>query len=130
MNEINSTGFEKSQIKILSLLMRLRQICCHPSLFIKDYKEGSSKLEQCIEIVKDATEAGHKILLFSGFTSMFDIITKELEKRELGTKATRADIIDKLYDRKYINGTQQIEVNQLGENMIDTLSTYCNDITS
>ena len=57
-------------------------------------------------------------------------LIKELEKRELGTKATRADIIDKLYDRKYINGTQQIEVNQLGENMIDTLSTYCNNLTS
>ena len=50
--------------------------------------------------------------------------------KELETKATRADIIDKLYDRKYINGTQQIEVNQLGENMIDTLSTYCNNLTS
>ena len=57
-------------------------------------------------------------------------LIKELEKRELGTKATRADIIDKLYDRKYITGTQHIEVNQLGENMIDTLSTYCKDLTS
>ncbi len=57
-------------------------------------------------------------------------LIKELEKRELGTKATRADIIDKLYDRKYITGDKQIEVNQLGTNMIDTLSTYCNDLTS
>jgi len=57
-------------------------------------------------------------------------LIKELEKRELGTKATRADIIDKLYDRKYITGDKQIEVNQLGANMIDTLSTYCNDLTS
>ena len=57
-------------------------------------------------------------------------LIRELEKRELGTKATRADIIDKLYDRKYIDGTQQIEVNQLGENMIDTLGTYCKDLTS
>ena len=57
-------------------------------------------------------------------------LIRELEKRELGTKATRADIIDKLYDRKYITGDKQIEVNQLGENMIDTLSTYCNDLTS
>lgn len=56
-------------------------------------------------------------------------LIKELEKRELGTKATRADIIAKLYDRKYISGSK-IEVNQLGENMIDTLSAYCNDITS
>ena len=57
-------------------------------------------------------------------------LIKELEKKNLGTKATRADIIDKLYDRKYINGTQQIEVNQLGENMIDTLGVYCKDLTS
>lgn len=57
-------------------------------------------------------------------------LIKELEKRELGTKATRADIIDKLYDRKFINGDKQIEVNQLGENMVDTLSTYCEDLTS
>ena len=56
-------------------------------------------------------------------------LIKELEKKNLGTKATRADIIDKLYDRKYIVGTK-IEVNQLGLNLIDTLSTYCNNLTS
>lgn len=56
-------------------------------------------------------------------------LIKELEKRNLGTKATRADIIDKLYDRKYIDGTK-IEVNKLGEDLIDTLSSYCNDLTS
>ena len=56
-------------------------------------------------------------------------LIKELEKRELGTKATRADIIAKLYDRKYIAG-KKIEVNQLGENLIDTLKEYCKDLTS
>ena len=78
--EISVNGFEKSQIKILSLLMRLRQICCHPSLFIENYKGNSSKLNQCIQIVKDAIESGHKILLFSGYTSMFDIIEDEFKK--------------------------------------------------
>ena len=76
--EISINGFEKSQIKILSLLMRLRQICCHPSLFIENYKGQSSKLTQCIELVKDAIQSGHKILLFSGYTSMFEIIEREL----------------------------------------------------
>ena len=82
-NEINIKGFEKSQFKILATLTRLRQICCHPSLFISDYKGGSSKLIQCIEIIEDAILSGHKILLFSGYTSMFDIIQKELEKRNI-----------------------------------------------
>jgi DNA topoisomerase-1 len=56
-------------------------------------------------------------------------LVKELEKRELGTKATRADIIAKLYDREYISG-KKIEVNQLGENIIDTLKEYSENITS
>lgn len=81
--EISVNGFEKSQIKILSLLMRLRQICCHPSLFIENYKGESSKLNQCIQIVKDAIESGHKILLFSGYTSMFDIIEEEFKKENI-----------------------------------------------
>ncbi|MCR5146547.1 MAG: DEAD/DEAH box helicase, partial [Clostridia bacterium] len=81
--EISINGFEKSQIKILSLLMRLRQICCHPGLFIENYKGESSKLNQCIQIVKDAIESGHKILLFSGYTSMFDIIEEEFKKENI-----------------------------------------------
>lgn len=83
VDEIRENGFEKSQIKILALLMRLRQICCHPSLFLSNYSGESSKLNQCIEVVKDAVTAGHKILLFSGYTSMFDIIEKELKKQKI-----------------------------------------------
>lgn len=88
-------GYENSQMQILASLTRLRQICCHPSLFIKEYKEGSSKLEQCIEIIEEAINGGHKILLFSGYTSMFEIIEKELNKRNIQyfklTGATKVD---------------------------------------
>ena len=83
MQEIEINGVEKSHIKILALLTRLRQICCHPSLFLEDYNQDSSKLKQCIEIIKEGIEAGHKILLFSGYTSMFDIIEKELLKEDI-----------------------------------------------
>ena len=79
-NEIEDKGFEQSRIKILALLTRLRQICCHPSLFISNYKEDSGKLNQCIELIKDGIQSGHKILLFSGYTSMFEIIESELKK--------------------------------------------------
>lgn len=81
--ELKINGLEKSHIKILSLLTRLRQICCHPSLFVKDYTAGSSKLNQCIEIVEEAVNGNHKILLFSGYTSMFEIIEQELKKRDI-----------------------------------------------
>ena len=56
-------------------------------------------------------------------------LIRELEKRGLGTKSTRANIISILYDRKYIEG-KQIEVNQLGEHLIDTMKKYCDKITS
>ena len=82
-NEIKNNGFDKSQIKILALLMRLRQICCHPSLFISNYEGESSKLNQCIELLKDAISSGHKILLFSGYSSMLEIIEKELKKENI-----------------------------------------------
>jgi len=82
-DQIKINGFEKSQIMILAALTRLRQICCHPGLFISDYKGESSKLNQCMEIIEDAVSSGHKILLFSGYTSMFDIIQTELIKRDI-----------------------------------------------
>lgn len=78
--EVNTNGFEKSKLKILMLLTRLRQICCHPGLFIDNYKGESGKLKQCIDIVKEAVSSGHKILLFSQYTSMFEIIEKEIDK--------------------------------------------------
>lgn len=80
---INSKGFENSQIQILSALTRLRQICCHPGLFLDNYKGKSSKLNQCIEIIKDAISSGHKILLFSTYTSMFEIIERSLREEEI-----------------------------------------------
>ena len=109
---INVKGFERSHIQVLSALTRLRQICCHPSLFIKDYKEGSSKLEQCIEIIKDAIESGHKILLFSGYTSMFEIIEKELNKNGISyfklTGATKVDERIRMVDE--FNESKDIKV--------------------
>lgn len=93
--EIKVNGIEKSHIKILALLTRLRQICCHPSLFIKDYNLGSSKLNQCLEIIEDAVKSEHKILLFSGYTSMFPIIEEQLQQLNIKylklTGATKVD---------------------------------------
>ena len=82
-DEIKLNGFGGSQMQILAALTRLRQICCHPSLFIENYNGESSKLNQCIEIIKDATSSNHKILLFSGYTSMFEIIEKKLEQNNI-----------------------------------------------
>lgn len=77
--EIKANGFEKSQIKILSILTRLRQICCHPGMFIENYAGGSGKLEILKELLEDIIDSGHRVLIFSQFTSMLAIIKTELE---------------------------------------------------
>ena len=83
VKELDNNSFEKNKLKIFELLMRLRQICCHPGLFLENYNGGSGKLKQCIDLVKDAIESDHKILIFSTYTSMFEIIEKELDKLDI-----------------------------------------------
>lgn len=81
--EIAQQGFEKSQIKILAALTRLRQICCHPRLFLEDYQEESGKISALKEILAESLENGHRILLFSQFTSMLEIIKEMLNQESI-----------------------------------------------
>lgn len=75
--------FNANKLQILAELTRLRQICCDPALCYEDYHQGSAKLELCMEMVEDAVESGHKILLFSQFTTMLDTIGKALKKKKI-----------------------------------------------
>lgn len=78
---IGADGFDKSRVKIFSILTRLRQICCHPGMFVSDYHGGSGKLEQLEEVLEEALEGGHRVLLFSQFTSMLAIIRDSLVEK-------------------------------------------------
>ena len=79
--KLQSHGFEQSRIRILAILTRLRQICCHPSLFLEDYSGGCGKLDMLEEVVEDAVAAGHRMLIFSQFTTMLKIIGDKLRRR-------------------------------------------------
>lgn len=81
--EIAAVGFEKSQIKILAALTRLRQICCHPAMFVENYSGESGKMQLFQEILTDALDSGHRILVFSQFTSMLDIIQSHLTSEKI-----------------------------------------------
>ncbi len=78
---IKEVGFGASRFKILAGLTRLRQICCHPGLFVENYDGESGKLDLLMEIVDEAMASNRKMLIFSQFTSMLAIIREELEKR-------------------------------------------------
>ncbi len=77
--ELSEGGLEKSRMKILAALTRLRQICCHPSTFLENYQGGSGKLDLLMELVLEAIANEHRILVFSQFTSMLRIIEDELK---------------------------------------------------
>lgn len=83
--EIEEAGFEKSRIRILAALTRLRQLCCHPSLFVENYSGESGKMQLLEEILQESIEGGHRILLFSQFTGMLQIIKKRLEELKIST---------------------------------------------
>ena len=80
---IAEKGFKRSQIQILEALLKLRQVCCHPSLLkledISPNKANSAKLEQLLEMVTEMVEEGRKILIFSQFTSMLQLIEDRLK---------------------------------------------------
>ncbi|MEK3713441.1 DEAD/DEAH box helicase [Paenibacillus sp. FSL R7-0333] len=78
--DLLAEGFHKSRIKILAGITRLRQICCHPSLFIENYTGGSGKLEQLLETVKECRDSGRRMLVFSQFSSMLALIRHSLEE--------------------------------------------------
>ena len=71
--------FNKNKIRILAELTRLRQICCDPSLCFENYNGEAAKLEACLELIRSAMDGGHRILLFSQFTSMLDILKERLD---------------------------------------------------
>ncbi|MGL5675186.1 MAG: SNF2 helicase associated domain-containing protein [Cellulosilyticaceae bacterium] len=77
--ELENHGFSKSHMKILAMLTRLRQLCCHPGLYLEDYTGESSKLLQAMELIEESVAGGHKVLVFSQFTTMLDKLGEKLQ---------------------------------------------------
>ena len=76
-------AFQANRIQYLSALTRLRQLCCDPALFLEDYDGGSGKVNACLDLLEELTQSGHKVLVFSQFTSMLDILRAEATARGL-----------------------------------------------
>ena len=80
---IELNGLEKSRMSIFSALLRLRQICCHPKLYDKDHVKGvmqSGKFEYLKGMLEQIIQEKHRVLLFSQFVDMLDIIKAWLER--------------------------------------------------
>ncbi|BFH68241.1 hypothetical protein J27TS7_30900 [Paenibacillus dendritiformis] len=81
VKHLSTGGFRKNRIKILAGLTRLRQICCHPALFVEGYDGSSAKFEQLLDMIAECRSTGRRMLVFSQFTEMLGLIARELGKQ-------------------------------------------------
>ena len=83
---VAAQGFQRAKFEILNTLLRLRQVCCHLDLLkLPDLasKEPSAKMDLFFELLDEAMDAGHRVLVFSQFVSMLTILRRELHRRNL-----------------------------------------------
>ncbi len=81
LKHLDKNTIRKNRIRILAGLTRLRQICCHPALFVDGYKGSSAKFEQLLQILEESKLSGRRVLIFSQFTKMLELIGRELTNR-------------------------------------------------
>ena len=76
--QVTESEFQRNRVEILTGLMRLRQICDTPALFMEDYKGDSGKLDSLRGLLSQIAEGNHRVLIFSQFRGMLDHIEEEL----------------------------------------------------
>ena len=80
---IRDGGFEKSRMKILQLLMKLRQICIDPSVMYENYTGDRIKIDELLRVVKESIDNNHKILIFSSFKRVLDNVKELFAKNNI-----------------------------------------------
>jgi superfamily II DNA or RNA helicase len=104
-------GFDRSRMEVLRTLLRLRQACCHLDLLKMDgmrAEKPSAKMDLFFELLDEALDSGHRMLVFSQFVSMLSILRRELEARDLsycyldGATKNRMDVVREFNTRREI----------------------------
>lgn len=80
LEELVSEDFSHNKMEILTLLTRLRQVCIDPKIIFDNYNRTSSKIENLVNVVREAVDNNHKILLFTSFRTALEIVRENLTK--------------------------------------------------
>jgi superfamily II DNA or RNA helicase len=97
-------GQAQSRMIVLTVLLRLRQICCDPRLLKLDRAAAvppSGKTELFLELLEEAMDGGHRVLVFSQFTAMLGLLREELSSQQIafcyldGSTKDRAQVVEK-----------------------------------
>ena len=96
-DKIARVGLLRSQIVFLDALLKLRQVCCDPRLVpqFAGKGSGSAKLARLLEMLPELLREGRRIILFSQFTSMLDLIKSELDARAITYAEIRGETRDR-----------------------------------
>jgi SNF2 family DNA or RNA helicase len=82
LKHLDKDTLRKNKIKILAGITRLRQLCCHPALFVDGYKGRSAKMDHLLEILEESRQSKRRVLIFSQFTKMLQLIGRELAGKD------------------------------------------------
>lgn len=114
-NAVDTNGVARSRMVVLTALLRLRQICCDPRLLRLESKDGrvaeekpaaasapgSGKFDMFSELIEEILDGGHRVLVFSQFTSMLGLLRDKLQQEEIaycyldGSTKDRAGVVQK-----------------------------------
>jgi hypothetical protein len=92
-------ALNKQRFNVLTSLLRLRQICCHPKLVKPDSKAAAAKVEALIETLEPLMDEGEKVLVFSQFVEMLELLRAAVREREwrhwylAGDTENRGDLV-------------------------------------
>jgi hypothetical protein len=96
-----SKELDKQRFNVLTSLLRLRQICCHPGLVSEDHGHSdSAKLDALTDLLEPLMEEGHKVLVFSQFVEMLERVEREVDARGwdsymlTGETENRGELVD------------------------------------
>ncbi len=78
-----SSASGAARMRILTALLRLRQLCCDLRLIRPEEQTPSSKILALLELLQEAVDGGHRVLVFSQFTSMLDLIGAALDEEKI-----------------------------------------------
>jgi superfamily II DNA or RNA helicase len=112
MQTVSNRGFAKSHITVLAALTKLRQVCNHPKLVLPDTDPSveSGKLETLMELIYEAIDGGHKIVVFSQFVKMLRVIEQKFQTEEIRYEYLDGSTRDRMERINHFNETPEVPV--------------------
>ncbi|HBE80597.1 MAG TPA: hypothetical protein DDW65_22855, partial [Firmicutes bacterium] len=112
LNSVSNLGFEKSKLTVLSALTKLRQLCDHPSLALPEISTNadSGKIDALLEIIDEAIDGGHKVVVFSQFVRMLKLIRTKIAESGISYVYLDGSTSDRMERINCFNNTPEIPV--------------------